>query len=63
VPKVCDWTTLEDGEKQEDQTDSSGDRNGGVEDPGMETINGNAQQGDDNGDFRKDTCDHVEDLA
>jgi hypothetical protein len=29
----------------------------------METINGNAQQGDDNGDFRKDTCDHVEDLA
>jgi hypothetical protein len=63
VPEICDWSALKDREEQEDHTDRGGHRNSGVEDPGMDTINGNAQQGDDNRDFGEDTSNHVEDLA
>lgn len=63
VPEVWHWITLEDSEEQEHQTDRSGEGNSRIKNPGMEAINRNAQQGDDNRDFGEDASDHVENLA
>lgn len=55
--------TLEDGEEQEDQTDNRGQSHGAEDDPSVNTIDGNAKQGDADGELGHDAGNHVENLT
>lgn len=63
VPEIVDRLTHEDGEKQENQANDGGDRSGSIEDPGVDAVDRDAQQGDDDGYLSDDACEDVENLA
>lgn len=47
VPKVVDGSALEYREEEEDKTDDGGQRDCGVKNPGVNSINGDSKEGDD----------------
>lgn len=54
---------LEDGEEQKYEADKGGEGDGGVEDPDVDTIYRDTQEGDDDGYLCNDASADVEDLS
>lgn len=55
--------TLENGEKEEEQAHDDSDCHGSVEDPLMDAVDDDPQEGEDDGQFGDDAGDYIEDLA
>ena len=63
IPEIVDGRALEDGEKEEQETDDNRDRHGGVENNDVEAIDGDPEEGEDNGDFGQNAGEDVEHLT
>ena len=63
VPEKVDGGALEHGEKEENDANGSGQYHGGVEDVGVDTVHGDAEEGDDNRELGDNTGQHVEKLT
>lgn len=63
IPEIVDGRALEDGEEEEEQPDDNGDSHGDVEDHDVDAIDGDPEEGEDNGDLGQDAGENVEDLA
>lgn len=60
---MVDRVALEDGEEKKYEADDGGQGDGGVENPDVDTIYRDTQEGDDDGYLCDNACADVENLA
>lgn len=63
IPEIVHWRALEQSKEEENETNGSGQGYSSVKNVGVDAIDSDAKEGDDNRDFGDDAGQNIEKLC